>query len=218
MSARRQVSDFKKKYGLKIVNSATLSDALKEQGYSIIDFNGVSEKPDVAELIDALQVKDQISHSRGFTYQNDKYRLIFVHEDLNEEERVVVLAHEQGHIWNQHMHKDSPIGIDVIHEHEANEFAHFLLADRFGKKKRNKLVVGICVVIAILLGIVGATTKNAHDKAVYTDDLYRTETGKKYHIKNCLYIRDRTDVYRLTLAEFNSGEYEPCSACMPDDR
>ena len=72
MSTRRQVSDFKKKYGLKIVNSATLSDALKEQGYSIIEFNGVSEKPDVADLIDALQLEDQISHNRGFTYQNDK--------------------------------------------------------------------------------------------------------------------------------------------------
>ena len=39
MSARRQVSEFKKKYGLKIINSATLSDALKEQGYTIIEFS-----------------------------------------------------------------------------------------------------------------------------------------------------------------------------------
>ena len=218
MNGRCQAFAFKKKYGLRIINSATLSKVLKEQGYTIIEFNAICDNPDVSVLVDALNLQDQVSHSKCFTYQDDKFRLVFIHEDLNEEERVVVLAHEEGHIWNQHMHKDCPVGADVIHEHEANEFAHYLLADRFGKKKRNELIIGICIVIAILLGVVGATIKTAHDKAIYTDDLYRTETGKKYHIKNCLYIRDRTDVYRLTLEEFNSGEFEPCSACMPDDR
>lgn len=218
MSGRKQASNFKKKYGLKIINSSTLSDALRAQGYSIIEFNGVKEKSAVADLIEALHLEDQIAHSRSFTYQDNKYRLIFVHEDLNEEERVVVLAHEQGHIWNQHMHKDSPIGVDIIHEHEANEFAHFLLEDRFGRKKKNRIIISICVAVVLLLGTAGIVAKDTHDKAVYTDDLYRTETGKKYHIKNCIYIKDRTDVYRLTLEEFNSGEYEPCSACMPDDR
>lgn len=218
MSARRQVSDFKKKYGLKIVNSATLTDVLKEQGYVIIEFNGVSEKPNVAELVDALQIQDQISHSRGFTYQDDKYRLIFIHEDLTEEERVMVLAHEQGHIWNQHLHKDSPIGADVIHEHEANEFVHYLLVDRFGRKKRTTLIAGICITVALLLGVISIAAKTARDKAIYTEDLYRTETGTKYHIRDCIYIRDRTDVFRLTQEEFDSGKYEPCSACMPDER
>lgn len=216
MSGRRQALDFKKKYGLKYVSSATLSEVLKEQGYTIIEYNGIHEKPDVADLVEALQLKDQICHNRGFIYQNDKYRLLFIHEDLNEEERVVILAHEEGHIWNQHMHKDSPIGVDVIHEYEANEFAHYLLTDRFGTRKRKTFIVAVCVAIAILLGVAGILSKNAYEKSVYTEDLFRTEAGKKYHTRNCLYIRDRTDVYRLTLEEYDSGEYEPCSVCMPD--
>lgn len=218
MNGRQQAKAFRKQYGIKIVNSATLCEALTEQGYTIIEFNGIQEKESVSDLISALRLEDQISHSKCFTYQNDKYRLIFIHEDLNDEERTVVLAHEQGHIWNQHMHKDSAIGVDVIHEHEANEFAHYLLDDRFGKKKRIRIITLACVAALIMITSIGLYVKQSHDKAVYTEDLYRTETGTKYHVRDCIYIRDRTDVYRLTQEEFDSGKYEPCSACMPDER
>ena len=60
--------------------------------------------------------------------------------------------------------------------------------------------------------------KQKSDEAIYTEDLYRTESGTKYHIKDCIYIKDRKDVFRLTKKEFESGEYEPCEACMPDKR
>ena len=218
MNGKQQAKAFRKQYNTKIVNSATLCEALTEQGYTIIEYNGVQEKESVADLISALHLEDQISHSKCFTYQNEKYRLIFIHEDLNDEERTVVLAHEEGHIWNQHMHKDNAIGADVVHEHEANEFAHYLLKDRYGKKKRIHIITAMCVFALILITFIGLYLKQSHDKAVYTDDLYRTETGTKYHVRDCIYIRDRTDVYRLTQEEFDSGKYEPCSACMPDER
>ena len=218
MNGKQQAKAFRKQYNIKVVNSATLCEALTEQGYTIIEFNGVQEKESVSDLISALHLEDQITHSKCFTYQNDKYRLIFIHEDLNDEERTVVLAHEQGHIWNQHMHKDDAIGADVIHEHEANEFAHYLLKDRYGKKKRARIIATISAIALILMAFTGFYLKQSHDKAVYTDNLYRTETGTKYHVRDCIYIRDRTDVYRLTQEEFDSGKYEPCSACMPDER
>lgn len=44
--------------------------------------------------------------------------------------------------------------------------------------------------------------------AIYTDNLFRTETGAKYHVKDHMYIK--TDEYRLTKEEFDSGEFEPC--------
>ena len=31
------------------------------------------------------------------------------------------------------------------------------------------------------------------------------------------YIKDKKDVYRLTKEEFESGNYEPCQACLPDE-
>ena len=70
--------------------------------------------------------------------------------------------------------------------------------------------------LLLLVGIgAGLLLMNQHDKVVYTDNYYRTETGTKYHLRDCMYIKDKTDVYRLTREEFESGEYEPCGACIP---
>ncbi|MEE3491536.1 ImmA/IrrE family metallo-endopeptidase [Ruminococcus sp.] len=215
MNTKEKVRLFKRRHKIRVVNSATLCDALKVQGFTIIEFNGVSDNKDVADLIDALQLKDYISSEKCFAFQNDKYRLVFLHEDLNENERTVVLAHEEGHIWNGHLTQDCVFGTDVIQEYEANEFAHYLLIDRTGKKKRIKICVAM-LVLFLMIGVgLGVFLKQQSDNGIYTDNLYRTDTGTKYHLRECMYIKDKTNVYRLTREEFESGEYEPCGACIP---
>lgn len=218
MDQKKQAALFKKKYKVKVISSKELVRALGDQGYAVIEYNGVKENPDVEVLRDELNLETWMKQSRCFTYQDDKYRLIFLQEGLTEEEQQIVLAHEIGHIWNNHLLKGGVIGDDVFQEYEANEFAHFLLTDKRGIIKRTK-IIAICVVLALILGIsVGIALKGKRDKAIYTDDLYRTESGSKYHIRDCIYIKDKTDVYRLTIEEFNSGKYEPCEACKPDER
>jgi len=218
VKAQKQAAEFKHKYNLKVINSAILCETLTAQGYTVIEFNSINNEPNVASLIEALGLQDQIAHSKYFTYQNDKYRLVFLHEDLNDEERTVVLAHEEGHIWINHLTENSILGNDVVQEHEANEFAHYLLKDKLGKIKRRKIISLVCVLV-ISIGIVaGIAIKLNYDKVVYTDDLYRTATGTKYHLRDCMYLENKTDVYRLTKEEFDSGEYEPCEACKPDER
>ena len=128
------------------------------------------------------------------------------------------MAHEEGHIWNGHLTNNNVIGNDVIQEHEANEFAHYLLKDKTGKRKKTITIVLACSLIVVVGIVVGMALKNHHDAVVYTDNLFRTETGGKYHLRECMFIKDKTDVYRLTKEEFDSGEYEPCEACMPDKR
>ena len=218
MNTRKKAGQFKHKFKIRVVNSATLHDALVSQGFTIIEFNGINDSRDVANLIEALRLQEHVKNEKCFTYQSDKYRLVFLHEDLNEDERTVVLAHEEGHIWNGHMTQDSAFGQDVIQEYEANEFAHYLLKDKTGKKKRIRVSAIACVLL-LMIGVgTGLFLKQQHDDAVYMDDLYRTETGAKYHLRDCMYIKDKTDVYRLTQEEFYSGEYEPCGACRPDKR
>ncbi len=218
MNQKKQVALFKKKHKIKVVSSKELIRALGDQGYTIIEYNGVKENPNVEVLREELNLEIWMKQSRCFTYQDDKYRLLFVQEGLTEEEQQIVLSHEIGHIWNNHLSKGCVIGDDVFQEYEANEFAHYLLTDRQGTIKRTRIVI-ICIALVMLLGtVVGVVLKNRHDEVVYTDNLYRTESGTKYHVRDCIYIKDKNDVYRLTVEEFNSGKYEPCEACKPDER
>lgn len=67
-------------------------------GYTVIYFNNVLNDKNVTELIEALGLSLISERSKGFTYTDDNYRLIFIHEELADKEAAVVLAHELGHI------------------------------------------------------------------------------------------------------------------------
>lgn len=178
MNYKKQATDFKRKHNVTKVTSSNLCTALNEQGYTVIEFNGIVDNDDVAALRDTLGVGQYMTQSRCFTYRDDKRRLVFIHEDFTEEERQITLAHEEGHIWNDHLIQAGILGNDVIQEYQANEFAHFLLKDKTGKQKWRRIVT-ILVIFMLLIGTgIGIYIRNQHDKAVYTEDLYRTETGK----------------------------------------
>ncbi len=218
MIYKKQAAEFKRKHNIKAITSESLIRALNEQGYTVIEFNGIADAEDVVALRDALGVGAYMKQSRCFTYRDDKYRLVFINENLNEDEKQVALAHEEGHIWNDHLTKDSIIGNDVIQEHQANEFAHYLLKDKDGKHRRARIIAIFSLITILICVLAVICIKTQHDEGVYTEDLYRTESGEKYHLRNCMYLENRKDVYRLTKEEFESGEYEPCEACKPDEK
>lgn len=218
MGERKQVKEFIKKYRLREINARTLQKAMEMQGYTIVEFNGRYEQEDVGELIKLLDLDEYVRRSKGFTYHSDKYRLVFVNESLNEEERVIVLAHEEGHIWHDHMQRENRVGEDVIQEYEANEFAHYLLENRRPRQRNAKRIV-IAAIVITLLTVTGfwCAERNGGTDA-YTENFYVTQTGTKYHVKGCMYIRNKTDVRKMTREEYESGEYEPCRACLPEGK
>ena len=56
---------------------------------------------------------------------------------------------------------------------------------------------------------------NARTEQRYYGDFYITTTGSKYHEKDCIFIKHKDNVERLTVEQFESGEYEPCDICLP---
>lgn len=216
MKYKKQCAAYRKKYKLSSVTSEALKTALEEQGYTVIGFNGIDDNENVCILKELLGLAPYMDQSRGFTYRDDKYRLVFLNESLNEEEKQIVLAHEQGHIWNGHMTKDHIFGNDVIQEHEANEFAHYLMKDKTGRKRRAKAGCAFAGVLAAAVLVSGIFLYRKRVETLYTDHFYIVGSGMKYHQKECMYIRDRKDVHRLTKKDFESGKYEPCDACLPD--
>lgn len=212
----KDAREFQRKYGIDKINSKVLQSIIEAQGYRFIEFNGISDTKEVQTLINLLGLQQRVLSSKCFAFHNEHYRLLFIHEDLNDEERTIVLAHEEGHIWNDHLDRTGSIYDDVKQEFEANEFAHYLLKDTSAEKRKRWFIACMAfIVIGVMLGIF---LKEKHDLVTYTENLYITEAGTKYHRKDCVYTRDRKDVHRMTLAEFNTGEYEACEVCFPDDQ
>jgi len=211
---------FIKEFDVHELNYGTLKSAIESQGYTLVEYNHIFNDEDVSKLIEALKLSDNIIRSRGFTYADQNYRIVFVHEDLSDAEKLVVLSHEAGHIYLGHMSSNPIIGRDVQEEHEANEFSHFLMNQGKLDKanlwvRRHKAAAILTVVILALLVTAGIVLSKIHTEKSYYGEYYITESGNKYHEKDCIFVKDKTNTHRMTIEEFESGEYEPCGICLP---
>lgn len=211
---------FIKEFDVHELNYGTLKSAIESQGYTLVEFNHIFNDEDVSKLIEALKLSDNIIRSKGFTYADQNYRIVFVHEDLSDAEKMVVLSHEAGHIYLGHMSSAPVIGRDVQEEHEANEFSHFLLNQGILDKanlwvRRHRAATILSLVILALLITAGIVLPKIQTEKSYYGEYYVTESGNKYHEKDCIFVKDKTNTHRMTIEEFESGEYEPCGICLP---
>ena len=219
---KKLAKTFIKKYKLTSIDYATLKNTATDMGYMVIEFNSIFNEKDVETVIQNLDLSENALKSRGFTYVSAEYRLIFVNEDLNDEEKLLVLSHELGHIVCEHFSTVPIIGNDVKDEHKANEFSHYLLKQSGFRKVKNSIfvhrkafiasVIILCLIIGLLAGYLIIQNKN-----LYKDDLYVTSTGECYHKKECIFVKNKTNIQKLNKEEFDSGTYSPCDMCLPDE-
>lgn len=218
--ARAAAKRFWKEYRLTQADSKTLQAALNRQGYTVIEFNRLCNDDAVQSLIHALGLEQYVASSKGFTYASQDFRLVFLHGDLNEEEARMVLAHEQGHIFCGHVSKQPILGEDVRQEHEANEFAHFLLHPPLSLRLRafirchKKRTIAFLSVFAALLLACGIFFFVSRERTYY-GEYYLTETGAKYHTADCGYVRSKDNIRRMTKEDYATGDYSPCEKCIP---
>lgn len=211
-----------RKYQLKDVNIDSLSGIITKLGYTLVLFNKCANNNDVETILNNLNLHEYILSSRGFTYTDSNYRLVFLNEDLNDEESVFVLAHEIGHIVFNHVKSGTVIGNDVQEEYEANEFVHYLLNPTPLVKVKNaiathkKLVICVSIVLIIAL-ILGMAFMRINKEQTYYGDYYVTTSGHKYHRKECIYVKYKNNTSRLSKEDFKKGLYDACNVCLPDD-
>lgn len=211
---------FIKEFDVRELSYGTLKKVVEKQGYTVVEYNHIFNDEEVSKLIEALKLSDNIIRSRGFTYADQNHRIVFVHEDLSDAEKVVVLAHEAGHIYLGHMSSTPIIGRDVQEEHEANEFSHFLLnPGKLDKASswihRHKTAAILTVVVLVVLITGGIVLSKIETEKSYYGEYYITESGTKYHEKDCIFVKGKANIHRMTIEEFESGEYEPCGICLP---
>lgn len=217
---QKKAKEFKKRFGMPDCSYDTLKKITERQGYTIVTFHHVSNDTAVQTLIESLNLQVYAAHSKGFTYADGNYRIVFIHEDLNSEEKKVVLAHENGHIYLGHFKTAQVIGKDVQEEYEANEFAHYLLrVGCFGKlsgvfSRHKKLMIAMIALLllgSVVAGVYGIQQENKQ----YYGEYYITASGSKYHKKDCIFVKDKSTARRLTRQQFDNGDYEPCQMCLP---
>ncbi len=219
---KNKVKLFVKKYKIEDVSYFSLKNAAKEMGYTIIEFNHISNEKNVQIIIDSLNIQEIAARSKGFTYADKNYRLIFINENLNESEKILVLSHELGHIFCSHLNSETVIGRDVREEYEANEFSHYLLNQGAWQKchralvKNKRMVIAALIVLAIVTSLFSAAAIYKKEQSYY-DNYYITETGYKYHKKGCIFIKNKTNIRRLTKEQYETGKYTACKMCLPDE-
>ncbi len=220
---KKTVKRFITTHKIKAISYDTLKNTVINIGYTIVEFNNVFNDENVDTIVHNLKLEKAINNSRGFTYVDNNYRLIFINEDLSEYEKLLVLSHELGHIECEHFSAGNIIGKDIKEEHEANEFLHYLLNPTVKQKMEyfvflhKKPFIIICTFLIVFIMVITSICISQREQTYY-DDFYITTSGSKYHKKDCIFIKGKNNAKRLTKEEFYSGNYEACDMCLPDKR
>ena len=188
-----------------------------QQGFEILEYSQLDESGSIWEIIRTLQLVPYAKSGKAFAYQHSSTKIFFLCEELTADEKLYALAHEEGHILSGHFGSSD----SVEQEQMANEIAHYLLHPplfvkmRIAILERKKLAIAIFSVILCITIALIATSIIVRNNSYY-GEYYITENGTKYHEKDCMIIKDKNNTERLTKAEFESGEYDPCQVCLPD--
>lgn len=103
-----------------------LKQIVEDSGFKLIEYNKYNNNKEVATLISHLHIEDRISSENSFLYINGKIKFIFLNSDLKESDKIIVLCHEIGHIFDIHISDSDYSYSSVEREDFANEFSHYL--------------------------------------------------------------------------------------------
>ena len=79
-----------------------------------------------------------------------------------------------------------------------------------------KIIIPATLLACLLIALVAAMwSKKNNEEKKYYGEYYISETGTKYHEKNCMFVKDKTSIRRLTEEKFESGNHESSKTCLP---
>jgi hypothetical protein len=207
-----------RKYKLGKITLDNLVYIIEDQGYEIIEYS-LNENNNI---LSSLSLENYSQGCKAFSYNGNGLKFVFISDDTSANEKTYALSHELGHIACGHMKGNGTSPLDVEEEQEANEFAHYILHPDImtlavAKYHENKkLAIITMVVVACLLIAIPLVSFLVKQRSCY-GEFYVTETGACYHEKNCIFVKDKKNVSRLTESDYYSGKYDPCQICLPND-
>ena len=218
---RQAAFRFRKEYKIKRLSYARLAEIIRSQGFKIIRYGRAYNDESVEVLINALELGGYIRAYSAFTYADSRYRLVFLADNISEEEALFLLAHEEGHIYNGHLGKAVITGKSITDEYEANEFAHYILGPTAGEFisgffTQHKVLLIVAGIIAVLAVCSAVISPNVLRRQAAAGSYYATPSGEKYHRAECIMIRDKSTKKQVSGEEIQKRKLEPCKICLPE--
>lgn len=204
------------KYACLEISIENLIFILDNYGFEIIEFSAQNSMA-VEHLIREYNLTDLLKKNAAFIFSKDNVKLVFIDERLSIDQKRILLAHELGHIVCGHLSDGYYAEDSFEQEHEANEFAHYLLNPSLATKsklwiKTHKGTV-IAVVAACAVLLLSVPIVHHYRQAAKLSSYYITDSGNKYHVEDCFYVQGR-DIRPMTKEEYTSGTYSPCKICI----
>lgn len=220
------------KFAKALKNDITFHNAKnyveRQLGYHVL-YIGTPDGNREMQRYSLTDYKDKLA----FSYTADTCNLIFISNTLSEDEKLLYLLHECGHILANHINMDANEIDSTRAEKEANEFAYtVLLVGSRKQKTRYKGPFCISFVLAVMFMVLTAVLvfcdppkvsqtlsrsafTNASSGTEEADDnvVYVTPHGQKYHVPSCRYVKGRNDIIAISPEE--ASKYDPCKVCNP---
>ena len=220
MQAKKQAKEILFRYGIIFPTLENLLFIIEDQGYEILEYSNHDTTSATFQIIERLNLSSLASIGQAFTYKNGEIRVVFICEELNANEKLYALSHELGHMMLGHMN-NGYWGDNIEQEYLANEFAHYLLNSSFFLKtlvwtKRHTVSIRIAFISTFLIAAIIFAFMKILPKNASQGSFYITHEGERYHQKECIFIKNKTNIRKMTEKELESEDYTPCQICLPE--
>lgn len=212
-TAQREARTFLAQFHHRPFTVSDLEEALQAQGFSLVEYSRASNGKEVTTLLTALQLFDYAARQSAFTYQDANLRIVFMLENLSQQEQMILLTHELGHILCGHLAQTRVTGpgTAVLEEQEANDFAARLM--RYNRRCKPRRIALWAAAGAAALALVGALLLTVPKEGA-NETVYLTQFGECYHKSDCKFVVGKDSLTAVTVRQAEEGGYEPCSWCF----
>ena len=206
-------------------NYEDLKRIIEAHQFILIEYKKHSNSKHVDELIHALGIQAHIEQNDAFIYCKNSLRFLFLNEEITPVDKCSLLRHELGHICDL-CKNNSKNDSKIKKEEFANEFSCYLKNPGLLFKlflliiKKWKLLTCMFLLTSCIFGCyfifarpaITATIARKNNEVTY----YVTPAGKKYHKRNCIIVKYRTNLAEHTLDNAENLGYKPCKICILD--
>ncbi len=208
MKIYKSAQEFIKRYKLK---KGYTYDDLKliagKQGCLVYEWSLDSPKDeDYLRHADCLELAQT---TNGFSCRVSDTKIAFIKKTLIEQEKKILLLHENIHIFYGHINQNEPLS--VTQEKQTTD-THHMIDLILNYKKYILVCLAInFILIASLCGMLMLPKTQTH----LSNGVYITPTGHHYHANNCQYGEEYINSFEInrTVAE---EHYLPCDLCNPE--